>query len=283
MSAHCRGVGLHDPQRSLSAQTVLLFCVGAPLGTSSQAGCAASSAAPAVLLLCYLWPQWDRQLPSTSPSPGAAFPSSPRPLPQLPPGIHVCDFLSHGNPHGIGYWDLCASTSLPGICRGNWWHLQFDVCIAPGTWGTPQQGPSNAQQRAQELTKSSLVPQATGRGQHVSAGTIKVNVSVTCSNRLTKPEGAGTSQQPSLSAAVASKNPGDIRKELEMKQVWWGWWAFSQDKPVPWSRSRTPTEHSKPTAAPDSLKLPMFCSLLSCSVRNPHFVFRNRNKLLSFR
>lgn len=67
--------------------------------------------------------------------------------------------------------------------------------------------------------KSSLVPQATGRGQHVSVGTVKVNVAVTCSNRLTNPENTGTPQQPSLSAAMASQNPGDIRRELEMTQV----------------------------------------------------------------
>lgn len=177
----------------------------------------------------------DNCLP-TSPSLGAAFPSFPRPLPQLPPGIHCCNFLSHGNPHGIGYCNLCASTSLPGICGGNWWHLQFDACIAPGTWGTPQQGPSNTQQRAQEVTKSNLVPQATGRGQHVSAGTVKVNVAITCSNRLSNPEDTGAPRQPSLSTVVASKSPGDIRGELEMLQVWWGWWALFTGT-VPWSRS----------------------------------------------
>lgn len=63
------------------------------------------------------------------------------------------------------------------------------------------------------------MPSATGRGQHVSAGIIKVNVAVTCSNRLSNPEDTGIPQQPSLSAAVASKNPGDIRGELEMLQV----------------------------------------------------------------
>lgn len=109
---------------------------------------------------------------------------------------------------------------LPSLASvGSWWHLQFDVCIAPGTWGTPQQGASNTQHRAQEMTKSSLVPQATGRGQHVSVGTRKVNAAVTCSNRMSNTEHAGTPQQPSLSAAVASKNPGDIRGELEMMQV----------------------------------------------------------------
>ena len=72
--------------------------------------------------------------------------------------------------------------------------------------------------KSKELAKSSLVPQAAGRGQPVSAGAIKANVAVTCSNRLTNPESTGRSPA-ALSAAVAAKNPGTIRRELGKLQV----------------------------------------------------------------
>lgn len=114
-------------------------------------------------------------------------------------------------------WDWilgpCASTSLPGTHRrfcgtvSAVQHLHCTSSMEESLGGTFQHTI-----KSKELAKSSLVTQAVSRGQHMSAGTIKANVVVTLSNRLTHPEGTGSCpQQPSLSAAVPAKKPGHLR------------------------------------------------------------------------
>lgn len=74
------------------------------------------------------------------------------------------------------------------------------------------------------------MPQAAGRGQCVSMGAMEANVAVTCSNKLTNPEGTGSSPA-ALSAAGASNNPEEIRRDLGKQHVSEGWWALPQTVP----------------------------------------------------
>lgn len=136
--------------------------------------------------------------PVPSPFLGATFPNSPRSLPHLLPRIHCCKLLSHGNPHGIRYWDLHASTSLPGTHRVTASTLSAIQCLHC----TRGMGPFSTQQRAGKKQLG-----VTGSWQHRSA-----RLCGGC--HLLRQADRAAPRQPSLSAAVAAKNLGMIKREL---------------------------------------------------------------------